>query len=220
MRRKETLLQSPIQAYYEQVACNEPDILAAARIRIRKLAHGKMHITPQMGKFLNMMVHLTGAGNILEIGTYGGYSTLWLAYGTKAKITTLDKSAEGQEAARSIWENAGVGHRITAHTILAEDFLKICAQEDKRFDIIFIDADKGNYSYYLEKCLPLLTPHGCLIFDNTLGYSGCYVPQCKTQTTSAIAAFNERVMRKTDIEALLIPLGDGCTLIMAGNAER
>ncbi|BDT90490.1 O-methyltransferase [Nocardia sputorum] len=128
-------------------------------------------VSPPQGKFLHLLARTVAARRVLEIGTLGGYSTIWLAraVGPKGRVITLEFSAQHADVARANLERAGVGDRVEIRVGAALDSLPVLAEEDPDpFDLVFIDADKVNNSNYVLWALRLTRPGSVIIVDNVV----------------------------------------------------
>ncbi|WP_280351476.1 O-methyltransferase [Nocardia abscessus] len=128
-------------------------------------------VSAPQGKFLHLLARTVGARRVLEIGTLGGYSTIWLAraVGQKGRVVTLEFAAQHAEVARANLERAGVGDRVEIRVGAALDSLPVLAEEDPDpFDLVFIDADKVNNSNYVLWALRLTRPGSVIIVDNVV----------------------------------------------------
>ena len=166
-----------------------------------------------VGSFLGFLIGAIGAKRILEVGTYTGYSALYLAerLPSDGELITLDKNPETQNIARRYWDRSPAGKRIRA---LAGDAGQLIQTLKGPFDFIFIDADKGGYLNYLKATLPMLSPKGIIVADNTL-WSGRVLeePSSADADTKAIQAFNEFVAKDPNLESCLLPVRDGLHMI-------
>ncbi|MGY2005421.1 O-methyltransferase [Nocardia gipuzkoensis] len=128
-------------------------------------------VSAPQGKFLHLLARTVGARRVLEIGTLGGYSTIWLAraVGEKGRVVTLEFAAEHADVARANLERAGLGDRVEIRVGAALDSLPVLAEEDPDpFDLVFIDADKVNNSNYVLWALRLTRPSSVIIVDNVV----------------------------------------------------
>lgn len=128
-------------------------------------------VSAPQGKFLHLLARTVGAQRVLEIGTLGGYSTIWLAraVGAEGRVVTLEFAAQHAEVARANLERAGVGDRVEIRVGAALDSLPVLAAEDPDpFDLVFIDADKVNNSNYVLWALRLTRPGSVIIVDNVV----------------------------------------------------
>ena len=167
---------------------------------------------PVEGTFLRMLVTLTRARRILEIGTYTGYSALSMAAGLPADgaIITCDIDADTNAIARSFWARSPHGGKIKPILGPALETLAQMAPAEM-FDMVFIDADKENYVGYYEAVLPRLRDGGLIAADNTL-WSG-RVLDPRTESDRAIVAFNTHVTHDPRVEHVLLSVRDGVMLI-------
>lgn len=174
-----------------------------------------MQIAPEQGEFLTLLATLTGARRAVEVGTFTGYSALSIArgLGDGGHLLCCDVSEEWTAIAREHWELAGVAERIELRIAPAIDTLH---DLDDRFDAIdfaFIDADKQGYVDYYEALLPRLAPGGVICVDNTL-WSGAVADPAVTDTdTEALRRFNDLVAADDRTRQVIVPIGDGLTLI-------
>jgi len=167
---------------------------------------------PVEGRFLKMLVEISGARRILEIGTYTGYSALSMAAGLPADglITTCDIESETTRIAQSFWMRSPDGGKIQSHLGPALETLAVLSA-DTVFDFVFLDADKENYINYYEAVLPRLKPGGLIAADNAL-WSG-RVLDPKEESDHAMVAFNIRVAADPRVEQVLLSIRDGILLI-------
>ena len=174
-----------------------------------------MQSSPEQLNFLNWLIQTLKVKNVLEIGTYTGLSALAMAQALPddGKIICLDHSDEFTTIARSIWETANVSNKIDLRIGKAVDSLKIIDIDcTDYFDLVFIDADKGNYQYYYDAVLPLLKVGGVVMIDNVL-WSGRVLDEAnQNDSTVAIRTFNEYLYNDTHVTITMLPFGDGLTL--------
>lgn len=173
-------------------------------------------VTPSVGHFLELMVEISGARDILEIGTAIGYSTVYLARGaqkTRGKVLTVDMNKGRVERASHYLERAGLGDLVD---ICSENALKYLPQVTKSYDFIFVDAAKGEYPEYLDLICPLVSPGGLLVVDNVL-FRGWVVPgsvyDCKYEKmVGAMRSFLDRLNHLPGFTVSVLPFGDGLAL--------
>ena len=205
-----------LSEYCETYSSNEPQYLK----EIARQTH-LTQINPRMlsghlqGRFLKMMVQLLQPKNILEIGTYTGYSAICMAEGLKegGKIDTIELNEELENIILDNIEKAGFKNKIRPHI---GDALKIIPQilETVNFDLVFIDADKQNYPLYFNLLKDRMNPGALIIADNVL-WSGKVIDadECKTdKETIAINEYNKIVAEDISFETVLLPIRDGISL--------
>ncbi|MCQ2149577.1 MAG: O-methyltransferase [Bacteroidales bacterium] len=168
---------------------------------------------PVQGRLLTMLVEMTGAKRILEIGTFTGYSTICLARGLNGNghVDTLEINDELEGLIREGWERAGVSDCITLHITDARKFL---ASATEQYDFVYIDANKREYCDYYEGVLPLLSQGGIILADDVLMGGKVYDdPPSGDRQTSGLVEFNERVSRDERVETVILPIRDGLSII-------
>jgi caffeoyl-CoA O-methyltransferase len=193
-----------------------PDPVACALIEATaKLGPiAMMQIAPEQGAFMTWLARVLGAERAVEVGTFTGYSTLCLARGLPehGRVLALDVSAEWTAIGRRHWEQAGVAHKIELRIGPAADALRALPREPA-FDLAFIDADKTGYAGYVEEILPRLRTGGVILVDNVL-WGGAVVDAARQdKDTLAIRAFNAAMATDPRVDAVMIPLSDGLTLL-------
>jgi caffeoyl-CoA O-methyltransferase len=169
----------------------------------------QMQVGPIEGAFLKMLVQLTCAKRVLEIGMFTGYSGLKMAEGLPegGELITCDIDPAAEKIARSFHDRSPHGKKITVRMGPA---LETIATLKGPLDLVFIDADKENYLRYYEAVLPLVRSGGLIVADNAL-WSG-RVLEPKERTDKAIAAFNDAVSKDSRVEKVLLTVRDGMML--------
>jgi predicted O-methyltransferase YrrM len=164
------------------------------------------------GRFLSIISKLINPKNILEIGTYTGYSALCLAEGMQENgiLHTMDINEELYDLQRKYFNLSNFGTKIKQHVGNALDIIPTL---DLKFDLIFIDADKRNYPKYLELIIPKMNPGGVILSDNVL-WSGKVVEALKEDDldTKAILEYNTSINNHPLLETVLLPIRDGLTI--------
>ena len=165
------------------------------------------------GRFLSFMSKLIRPANVLEVGTYTGYSAICFAEGLAegGHIHTIDKNPEVEDIAARYFHEAGLSEIIKVYKGDAIDIIPELAEE---FDIIFLDADKENYPNYLPLCKEKLSAKGLLMVDNTL-WSGKVLKKAHSGDfeTNGIVHFNKMVAEDPELDSFILPLRDGISLI-------
>lgn len=207
------LLPESIENYIEEHSSKEDEILHQLyRETHLKIMHPRMLSGAVQGQFLQMLAAVSNAKSILEIGTYTGYSAICLGRGMSkhGHIDTIDIKEELFEMALKYFIKAGLDQKITQHIGNAID---IIPKMNKRFDLIFIDADKNNYPHYFDLVIDLLEEGGLLIADNVL-WSGKVVEDLAQDDldTKGLLEFNKKVSAHPQLQKVLIPLRDGLML--------
>jgi caffeoyl-CoA O-methyltransferase len=164
------------------------------------------------GQFLAALVRLGGARQILELGTFTGYSSISMASGLPphGRVITCDVDPEATAIARRYMDESGHGEKIE---IRLGPALETVETLDGPFDLVFIDADKENYVNYYEATLPKLADNGLMVVDNTLWSGRVAEPDNDEETTNAIRALNERVRDDPRVVNVLLTVRDGMNLV-------
>jgi caffeoyl-CoA O-methyltransferase len=216
MSRHTIDLTDPLYDYLLESSLREPEVLARLRAETARMADPDMQIAPEQGQFMGLLVELIGARHAIEVGTFTGYSTAWMALSLAdgGRIVACDVSEDYTRVARRYWVEAGVNGKIDLRLQPALQTLDgLLAQGGReRYDLAFIDADKENYDGYYERCLGLLRPGGLILVDNTL-WGGSVIDPAKTDAdTEAIRALNAKLRDDDRVSLSLVPIGDGLTL--------
>jgi caffeoyl-CoA O-methyltransferase len=172
-----------------------------------------MQIAPEQGAFMTMLTELVGARRAVEVGTFTGYSALCVARGLApgGRLLCCDVSEEWTAIGRRHWEQAGVADRIDLVIAPAVDTLR-GLPDDPTIDLAFID-DKPNYPRYFEELVRRMRPNGLILVDNVL-WSGRVIDEDATdENTVAIRAFNDLVAADSRVDAVMLPVSDGLTLL-------
>jgi len=179
------------------------------------LPNARMQTSPEQGQFLKLLVELTGAQSVLEVGLFTGYSALALAeaVGPSGRVVTCELDPEFAETARAHFERAHVLERVEIHVGPAARTLERFVSDRKgTFDLAYIDADKTGYDSYYEATLKLLRPGGLVALDNMLWGGSVADPDDLRPDTRAIRALNQKVARDARVTMSLVPIGDGLLL--------
>ena len=173
-----------------------------------------MQVTPEQASFLNFLIKIGNYSNVLELGTFMGYSTLSmaLALNPDGKIITIDKDAKTAAYAIDFWKKAGVEQKIKLINEDAKASLNKFINEGLLFDFIFIDADKSGYKTYFESCLSLIAENGLIVFDNVLWKDKVANPEITDEKTEIIREFNNYIKNDNRVDTTMISIGDGMTL--------
>ena len=174
----------------------------------------RMQISEIQGHFLQLIIKINNVKNCLEIGTFTGFSafTMALALPNGGKITTLDHDKKIVSVAKKFFKKGDLENLIETVISPAIETLKKFLQEGKKFDLIFIDADKGNYKNYYELCLNLINKRALIIFDNVLWHGEVFKKNVTDEQTNVMREFNIHIKHDSRVEKVILPLGDGLTI--------
>jgi caffeoyl-CoA O-methyltransferase len=175
----------------------------------QKTANPGMMIGPLEGALLKLLIRLTGAKRVLEIGMFTGYSALAMAEALPedGQLLTCDINPETTAIARRYFAESAHAHKIEIKLGPARETLKALRGP---FDLCFIDADKGSYDDYYDQAIDLVRPGGLIVLDNML--RGGRVLSPRDQDTRTVAALNDRIQKDQRVENVLLPIRDGVML--------
>ena len=174
----------------------------------------RMQISEVQGHFLQLIIKINNVKNCLEIGTFTGFSslTMALALPNGGKLTTLDHDKKIVHVAKDFFKKGNLDNKIEIVISPALETLKRFSQEGKKFDLIFIDADKGNYKNYYELSLNLINEKALIIFDNVLWHGEVFKKNVTDEQTIIMREFNKYIKDDNRVEKIILPLGDGLTI--------
>ncbi len=185
--------------------------------------HARMLSGAVQGQFMRMLVQMTGAKRILELGTFTGYSAICLAGAMPedGRLDTLELNDELEDLILEGFDRAGLSDRITLHigdcketlSRLRSEFMDTPAA-DKLYDIVYMDANKREYCEYYDLVFDMVRPGGLILADNVL-WDGkvCQAPLPQDKQTLGIARFNDLVRDDSRVESVILPLRDGLNII-------
>jgi predicted O-methyltransferase YrrM len=206
-------LPDKIDDYVVSHSQQEPKLLKElSRETWQKVLNPRMLSGAFQGRLLSMISKLVNPKNILEIGTYTGYSALCLAEGLQEKgnLITIDKNEELETLQNKYFEKSGYRNQIQQ---FVGDATKIIPNIDKKFDLVFIDADKSNYINYFHLIIEKMNAGGIILSDNVL-WSGKVVEPLnpKDNDTKILLEYNKLLSTDNRIETVLLPIRDGLTV--------
>jgi len=211
-------LTTGLYQYLLDTSSRESDLLSQLRLETAKDPMARMQIAPEQGQFMGLLTQLIGARNIIEVGTFTGYSAICMAQNIikPGKIVCCDISKEWTDVAQKYWKLAGVSDvcdlRIAPAMQTLNSLLK--SGQARSFDLAFIDADKENYDHYYEACLRLVRPGGLILIDNTLWSGRVCDASINDIDTQAIRALNLKLKSDQRITLSHLPISDGLTLCL------
>jgi len=225
--QKYTTDQNNIDLYVDAHCSPEPDYLQQVYRETNLFTvNPRMASGHLQGRLLKMLVQLTGARNVIEIGTFSGYSALALAEGLPddGSLLTIEVNDEMEDFIRRQFASVPHGSKIELVIGDAIEVLSSLSRESRtsrtsrpsrNFDLAFIDADKRYYQEYLDLLIPLMHPGALIIADNTLwdGKVLIETPHPSDRQTIAIKTFNDNLLTDPRVEPIILPLRDGLTLI-------
>jgi len=205
-------IDEKLSAYSEAFSQKESDLLKELNRETNlKISSPRMLSGHIQGRLLSFLSKIKQPQNILEIGTYTGYSALCLAEGLteNGKLITIDPNEETNLFAQKYIDRSAFKNKIELITGQAHTIIPTLPQ---KFDLVFIDADKKNYAWYYELVIDKVNKGGLIIADNVL-WSGKVIEKQKDTDTQAIHDFNHKIQNDERIENLLLPVRDGLMLM-------
>lgn len=213
-----SITNSACQDYFTSLCAQESDVQRSLKAYVATLDKvPPMYIDALQGSILAFLARSIQAKAVLEIGTFVGYSTLWLARGltSEGHITTCEVDPRWRPIALNAFEQAGVVNQVTLKTQKAllslEEFTS--AETPPQFDFIFVDADKSNYPLYYEYCLQLLSAQGMLVMDNVWWQGKLLDENYAQKRAQVLRKFNADLSQDPRIHLTMLPIGDGLSLI-------
>lgn len=201
------------QAYAEKFTSAEDELQhEVAQFTYANHPHSNMLSGHLQGKFLEMVSCMIKPQRILEIGTFTGYSALCLAKGlqTDGELHTIELREDDAATAQGYFRRSKYAAQIILHIGNA---LEIVGQLEEPWDLVFIDADKPGYLDYFNRIFPLVKPGSLILADNVLFHGQVLEAEVKGKNAIAIQDFNEAMLKRDDVERLLLPLRDGLFLL-------
>ena len=208
-------LSDTLNTYLKQVGLREPAVMRALREETQQHSYGKMQTPPEQALLLQFLTRLLGVQRYLEIGVFTGYSVLavGLAMPEEGKIIGCDRRADFAEIAHRYWQQAGIAHKVELILQPACDTLAALSDAEP-FDLIYIDADKANYPHYYECALQLLVSGGVIALDNMLSAGRVIAPlSTEPPSVAVIRELNQFIHNDVRVEMVMLPIGDGLTLV-------
>ncbi len=193
--------------FMRRTSAAEDGVLASIRAQVAK--EDLPSITPEAGNFLQVLMMSIGAERVLEIGTCLGYSAVWIARGMAegGRLQTIEVDKERAEQAREWIEKAELSHKVE---VMAGKALGVLPTlPTKRYDAVFLDADKEQMSTYLDFAVRLLRHGGLVIADNVFWHGSTFSDQVNIQGAEEMRQFVKEALNHPDLETTILPLGDG-----------
>jgi predicted O-methyltransferase YrrM len=206
-------ISEDLENYVANHSQQEPELL----VQLNKETHQKI-LQPRMlsghfqGRVLSMLSKMINPKSILEIGTYTGYAALCLAEGLleNGTLDTIDINEELEEIQKKYFDLSDYSNQIVQHI---GDAIEIIPTLNKKFDLVFIDADKENYINYFHLIVPLMNKGGIILSDNVL-WSGKVLEEVKAndKSTQILLDYNKIINEDSRVETVLLPIRDGLTI--------
>lgn len=198
--------------YISGLFAPEDELLVSLREDADRTGLPPISVSPDEGRLLQVLLTSIGARRVLEVGTLGGYSAIWMARALPAegRLLSIEVEPKHAEFARRYVDRAGLGGKIEVRVGRALDVLP--SLDGERFDAMFIDADKEPMPNYFEWAVRLVRPGGLVIADNTLWGGKVYEESERDEKTAAVREFNRRMANDPRVLSILVPTHDGVAI--------
>ena len=217
MLNRMPIISASLLRYLRKTSLRETHIQNELRQVTDKLPESGWEVSPEQGQFLALLVQITGAKNILELGTFTGNSSLamGLALPIDGQIVTCDMEPNYTNIAREHWIKAGIDKKIELRIGPAISTLDDLIKEgtEDHFDMAFIDANKKDYDGYYERVLTLIRPGGLIVIDNVFWGGRVLDKNNNDKSTGSIRQLNKKMHYDPRVSLSMLPLNDGVTLV-------
>ncbi len=207
-------LEGKLHTYFKKIGYREPHNLTLLREKTQKSPDSDKQAAVEVTALISLFVNIIKAKNVLEIGTFTGYTTLGIALNLPKDgiVLTCENDPNVIKIGEEAWGDANIRNKIDLRIGAALDTLKTL--KPNSFDLAFIDADKENYDNYYEECLRLVRPGGVIIIDNTFLSGEVANPKTKNKGAKIIDELNKKINKDKRVEACLIPMSDGLSVVL------
>lgn len=197
--------------YIRDLFVKEDELLSSISTKLMELELPLISVPPEVGKVLTMLVKMTRATRVLEVGTLAGYSTICLMRGLNdtGHCTTIELKESHAQIARQHIEQAGFADRVSILIGDASEQLATLIKAREQFDFFFLDADKVNYPTYLDQVIQLSTPGALIVLDNLLLGGRVLDSSDQNPAPVAVRKVTEMLANHPRLESILLPIGDG-----------
>jgi predicted O-methyltransferase YrrM len=197
-----------LQRYIEELFAVEDSVLARVRARHAEADLPPIHISPDEGKLLHVLLRAAGARTVLEIGALAGYSGIWLARALppEGRLTTIEKDSRHAALARQAYAEAGVAEQVR---LIEGDARAVLRTLEPGFDAVFVDADKEPMADYFQESVRLLRVGGLLLSDNAFFHGAIVDKSDRSAQAEGVRAFNRLAATDARVVAAVIPIRDG-----------
>jgi predicted O-methyltransferase YrrM len=198
--------------YLARLFAPEDDVLASLREESDRSGLPPIAISPDTGRLLQVLLRAIGARRVLEVGTLGGYSAIWMARAMPegGRIVSLEIDPANAEFARRYIGRAQLSDVVEVRVGRALDLLPTF--DGEKFDLIFLDADKEPLPTYLDWAMRLLRPSGLVVADNALWGGRVLDPANEEESTRAVREFNRRMAADPRLTSIVVPTHDGVAI--------
>lgn len=213
--------EARLAGYVRRLFAPEDRVLEDLRQEIERQDLPQIYISAEQGRLMQVLLTAVGARRVLELGTLGGYSAIWMARALPpdGRLVTVELEQARAEFARGFIRRAGLEHVIEVRVGEAAAVLRDLRNGGQVFDAVFIDADKEGYEAYLDAALELVRPGGLILGDNAFQHGAIVEDLGPTPSVRAVQAFNERLAGDGRLVSTILPIRDGLSISVVRKPE-
>ena len=193
-------------AYLAARTMPEDALLADLRKDAAREGLPTIHIAPEQGSFMQLLLKLARAREVVEVGTLGGYSAIWMAR-SGARALTVEIDPRHAAFSRRWIARSDVADRISVRLGSGQEILPTLP--DLSADAAFLDADKSGYPGYLKECLRIVRPGGLILADNAFAFGELFADRPVDREVEAVRRFNDLMAATPGLHGIIVPIGDG-----------
>ena len=205
------MMNDELSQYVDELFVREDEMLAFVRRQTAERGLPQINLQPGEGRMIQLLVMMSGARRVIEVGTLAGYSAIWIARGLPpdGRLITIEKSGLHARLARSHLERAGLDDKVT---VMQGDGLQILRKlkGEAPYDLVFIDADKPGYPHYLQWAVQHLRIGGTVMAHNA--FRGGHVLAPESEDDEAVVRFNQALAQHPALVSTILGVGDGLAL--------
>ncbi|HKJ93791.1 MAG TPA: O-methyltransferase [Longimicrobiales bacterium] len=203
-----------LNGYVRRLFAPEDEVLEELRYEIARQDLPEIYISPEQGRLMQVLLAVIGARHVLELGTLGGYSAIWMARALPpdGRLLTVELQEPRAEFARGFIRRAGLEDVIEVRVGPALDVVRELRDRNEVFDAVFIDADKEGYGAYLDAALDLVRSGGLILGDNAFQHGAIVDDPPPSPAVRAMQAFNERLASDDRLVSTILPIRDGLSI--------
>jgi len=212
MSESPTLVTAAHFAYVASHTRAEDELSIALKEAAREAGIPAIWIAPEEASFIQILLRLMRAREVVEVGTLAGYSAIWMARALPqgGRVRTIEYAKAHAEFARAWIAKSDVAERVTVFEGKGIDVLPQFA--DASADAAFLDADKSSYPAYLEQSLRIVRKGGLILVDNAFAFGQLLSEHPKDREVAAVRAFNDQMAKESRLTSIILPIGDGLWL--------
>lgn len=209
MSQKSTVVTERHFEYLRERTRGDDELLVALKEAAREAGLPEIAIAPEQASLIQVLLRASGAREVVEVGTLGGYSAIWMARALPegGRVRTIEVSEKHARFAREWIARSDVAGRIEVHVGRGVDVLPRFAAGSA--DAAFLDADKVSYPAYLRECLRIVRRGGLILVDNAFAFGQLFEEGAEDGDVEAVRAFNDLMARSGELQKVIVPLGDG-----------